>query len=159
MVFERKAFEPTDAVFDEIQPDVVMDGDEDDGQPIAADLMPVIAKPSKKGRGKAKTRFTKRIEESDEDYDDSDNSLSDFVVESDEDEEEKDARRELKQKLARNKCIVLDSDEDSQGDDEVELLPPTAVRKKKGKTVQRFLPSTKMKVRPPLNKLKLKPKT
>ncbi|KAF8488076.1 SNF2 family N-terminal domain-containing protein [Gautieria morchelliformis] len=141
MLFELKAFEPLDAVLDETQPAVVTDEDDDDGVPIAPDCLPN----PKKGRSKVKTRFTKRIQQSDEDYDHSDNSLSDFIVERDEDEEEKDARRELKQKLTRNKRVVLDSDEDIQVDDEVELLPPTAVRKKKGKTVQRFLPSTKMK--------------
>jgi hypothetical protein len=150
MLFERSAFEPTDADLDDSgdSSPIEVDNDDDDGLPIAADLFPTKKKPkpSAKGKGKAK-KFTKRVLDSDEDYEDADDSdLSDFILESDEDEDEKDARRELKKKLSKSKRVVLDSDEDVQMEDEDELIPPTVVAKKKGKTVHHFLPSTKMKV-------------
>ena len=145
MIFQRKAFEPTDADFEETQNSPI-DVDEDnnnDQLPMAVE--PLMETKKRKGKGKANKRF-KQIVDSDEDPDDSDDSMSDFIMQSDDDEEEKDARRELKRTLARNRRIVLDSDEASS-DDEVELLPPIIVKKKKGKSAQRFLPSTKMKVR------------
>jgi hypothetical protein len=155
MIFQRKTFEPTDEDLEEEQlspPIAVLHEDTDDELPVFSGLLEEMKKfqGKSKGKSKYKKRFTQRIPDSDEDFADSDDSLNDFIMQSDEDEEEKDARRELKRKLTRNRRIVLDSDDESNEDDEddeVELLHPKIVRKKKGKTVERFLPSTKMKVR------------
>ena len=149
MLFERSAFEPTDADLNSGESSSI-EVDDDDGLPIAADLIPVKGKSSTKakakGKGKAKKRFSKRILDSDEEDEDTDSDLSDFILQSDEDEEEKDARRELKKKLGKRKQrVVLDS-QDIEMDDEDALLPPAVVVKKKGKKAERFLPSTKMKV-------------
>jgi len=158
MLFQRSAFEPTDAELGTAGPSGsggadATDEDEDDGMPIDATVLNPIKvdsdsdsepeyKPARKSKEKARRRFSKRAD-SDEDDDD---DMSDFIVESDEDEEEKDARRELKKKLAKTKRIVLDSDDDMDEDgNEVELLPPKVVRKKRGERTERFLPSTKMK--------------
>ncbi|KAF8589119.1 hypothetical protein K439DRAFT_1383733 [Ramaria rubella] len=149
MIFQRNAFEPTDAELGSNMSSsaIVVDSDSDDGMPIGTELVSTqaIDKARNNSKVRAKRRFTKRLQESDEDFEDDDDDLSDFIVESDEDEEEKDMRRELKKKLSKNKRIVLDSDSDVGMDDEVELLPPKVVRKRKGKQVRRFLPSTKMK--------------
>jgi len=89
--------------------------------------------------------------------DDSDDDMSDFIVQSDEDEEEKDTRRELKLKQKSTnpgKAAILDSDEELDLPDfhdvvfgrpkPKEDIPPEVL-----KTMPRFLPSTKMKVRFP----------
>ena len=70
--------------------------------------------------------------------------------ESDEDEEEKDARRALKKMGKRRANVVLDSDEEMELDDDVICgAKPDLADMPMGdiKTMSRFLPSTKMKVR------------
>ncbi|ESK90272.1 snf2 superfamily protein [Moniliophthora roreri MCA 2997] len=110
----------------------------------------VPRRPSRK-RGKGKGKRKAIVLDSDEEAamdEDEDNDLSDFIVQSDEDEEEKDARRALKKRLGKRKAkevIVIDS---SDEEDEVEVIhgrkklptSPEAI-----KNMPRFLPSTKMK--------------
>ncbi|KIJ39030.1 hypothetical protein M422DRAFT_175767 [Sphaerobolus stellatus SS14] len=135
MLFKRSAFEPSDAELKPAGAPAMDEDDDDDGMPIDAS-----PRPARKAKGKARQRFSKYMSGDDDNSDD----LSDFIVESDEDEEEKNERRELKTKFAKTKCIVLDSD-DEASDHDVELLPPKLVKKKRGKKTERFLPSTKMK--------------
>lgn len=88
---------------------------------------------------------------SEDDYKDSD--LSDFIVESDEDEEEKDARRAIKNRLGKRRAITTIVDSDEEEDDEIapeekELLfgaKKKKLTKAEIKLMPRFLPSTKMK--------------
>jgi len=77
--------------------------------------------------------------------------MSDFIVESDEDEEEKDARRALKKRLGKKRAnVIFDSDDEPDTPEEKEVL--FGVRKRKDispealKLMPRFLPSSKMKV-------------
>ena len=107
-----------------------------------------------KGKGKASTRSKnpasrrRTIAESD---DEGDEDMSDFIVESDEDEEEKDARRVLKKRLGKKRAnVIFDSDDEPDTPEEKEVL--FGVRKRKDispeafKLMPRFLPSSKMKV-------------
>lgn len=80
-----------------------------------------------------------------------DDDMTDFIVESDEDEEEKDVRRALKRRLGKRKSfIVLDSDEEmADTPEEKEVIfgaKKVPVSEKEIATMSRFLPSTKMKV-------------
>uniref|UniRef100_A0A8H8CFK2 Uncharacterized protein n=1 Tax=Psilocybe cubensis TaxID=181762 RepID=A0A8H8CFK2_PSICU len=124
-LFSRQAFEPTDK---ELDPD------------IESDVEECVPKRDK-GKGKA----TARPAESDSDDDD----MSDFIVQSDEDEEEKDARRALKKRLGKKRAnIILDSDDEPDTPEEKEII--FGVRKKHVPTediklMPKFLPSTKMK--------------
>jgi hypothetical protein len=122
----------------------------------------VSAKESK-GKGKVQTkpktmrRARRLVLDSDDiigsevELDDEQVADDDFIVESDEDEEEKDACRELQKRLGKRKAIVvLDSDEEMEDTpEEREVL--FGARKAPAsdeavKVMPRFLPSTKMKV-------------
>ncbi|KAF8512668.1 SNF2 family N-terminal domain-containing protein [Hysterangium stoloniferum] len=144
MIFQRSVFEPTDAELSEdITTPIIIDVDEDDGMPIDSEVLPTkmlqYPTPIGKVKRKYKQRSSKKLVQSDND------GMSDFIVETDEDKEEQNTRRNLKRQLARNRKIVLDSDGDGSSDQEAELLPPKTDRNKKGKNVECFLPSTKMK--------------
>ncbi|KLO17670.1 hypothetical protein SCHPADRAFT_900413 [Schizopora paradoxa] len=108
-----------------------------------------------KGKGKAVKKRTKRaIIDSDEDEDeddamDSDDSLDDFIVHSDEDEEMKDDKKKLK-RLHKRKPSKADSNSDSEIEetyDEV-IIGPGKSRAERDieviKTLPKTLPSTKM---------------
>lgn len=92
--------------------------------------------------------------ETEDSNDEDDDDMSDFIVESDEDEEEKDARRILKKRLGKRAEPILIEDSDDEIDDspeDKEIL--FGVKAKKAlissdaiKLMPRFLPSTKMKV-------------
>ncbi|KAJ7149019.1 P-loop containing nucleoside triphosphate hydrolase protein [Mycena crocata] len=153
-LFPSAAFEPSDT-------DLKDDAD-------GSDIEMLDVKPVSKGKGKAKAKSTKRVrkparklvlDSSDVDVDEiaseddaKDSDLSDFIVESDEDEDEKDARRLLKKRLGKRRTIttIVDSDdEDEIEDPEVAEVIFGAKKKKMTKeeikTMPRFLPSTKMK--------------
>ena len=126
---------------------------------------------AQKGKGKGKAKKTKKpsrarrsfahsdVEMGDEvdtgsedDYveDDDDEDISDFIVQSDEDEE-KDVRRALKKRLGKKRMnTVFDSDDELETIEEKDVI--FGVRKKARlseeaiKLLPRFLPSTKMKV-------------
>ncbi|KAJ6486844.1 SNF2 superfamily protein [Mycena sanguinolenta] len=155
-LFPSAAFEPTDKE--------LAGESEDEG----SDIEMLDAKPVSKGKGKAKQKAkrparktAKKIvldssdvdgsaeedEASEEEYKDSD--MSDFIVESDEDEEEKDARRAMKKRLGKRRAItIVDSDDEmEEAPEEKEVLFGRRPRLSKAevKLMPRFLPSTKMK--------------
>ncbi|KAF4616900.1 hypothetical protein D9613_008762 [Agrocybe pediades] len=163
-IFDRHAFEPTDA---ELNPDATKDGDDDMSD------VEEYAPGDRKGKGKAKAiasarrsgRARRNIAESDDDGDDvmksdseaeagaEDDDMSDFIVESDEDEEEKDARRAFKRRLGKGKMranVILDSDDELDTPEEKEVIfgVPKKQLPNDGqpiKNMSKFLPSTKMK--------------
>lgn len=150
----------------------VDDDDDDDVElPDIADLFvkeSSVAKPSPgkpegngKGKGKAtrrstrKARPTRRIVDSDSDSDSEDEDdghdtdMSDFIVQSDEDEEEKDARKVLRQRLGKR--ITRRTVQSESEDDDLEVVIDP--KKKKAqinngpiKVLSKLLPSTKMMV-------------
>ena len=77
--------------------------------------------------------------------------MGDFIVESDEDEEEKEACLALKRRLGKRKAtIVLDSDEEMDTPEEQEVIfgrKKMPVSEEAIRLMPKFLPSTKMKVR------------
>lgn len=97
-----------------------------------------------KGKGKAKKRLRKKRSTYDSDCDDDD--LSDFIVEDGEDEDEKDARHELKR--LKRKRMIVESDDDIEEDERETVLghKKPEVATAEVKIMSRFLPSTKMKV-------------
>ncbi|KAJ7076087.1 SNF2 superfamily protein [Mycena belliarum] len=152
-LFSSAAFEPTDK-------DLAEDTDTDIEMP---DVKP---EPSKsKGKGKAKRPVRKSAarkfvvldssevdEETASEDDAADSDLSDFIVQSDEDEEEKDARQTLKRRLGKRRAIttIVDSDDEMDNDDtpeEKEVLfgARPKLSKEAVKLMPRFLPSAKMK--------------
>jgi hypothetical protein len=107
---------------------------------------------SRKNKGKVTDGYKHAVDgrnwvETDENGDD---DMSDFIVQSDEDEEAKDARRSLKKHLGKRRVnVVLDSDDEVDTPEEKEVL--FGLREKGGisaeilKRMPRFLPSSKMK--------------
>jgi hypothetical protein len=153
-LFSRKAFEPTDAelVKGEDKP-IAIDVDDSDVE------MPAVSEISKppQGKGKGKAKAKKRTagfsrvldseEEEEEEEDAYDSDMSDFIVQSDEDEEEKNGRLKIKKRLGKRRAIVVDSeDEDCEEDVIFGAKPDKSVPKDEIKLMPRFLPSTKMKV-------------
>lgn len=149
-IFSRTAFEPSDEELSgNVKPKDEVDGD---GDVKMIDVGAEVVKPGRVVR-KRKVR-ARRVLDSDEEEeeDDDDDDLSDFIVNSDEDEEEKDAARALKRRLqskgkgkarARH-TIVISDDED---DDIIFGAKPDYPAGLEGvKVMDKFLPSTKMKV-------------
>jgi len=143
-------FEPTDA---ELQDSGTAADDSDDDMIDVADVFNVKGK-GKKARAKPVVRSKRaalQILDSDDINLDDDDEMSDFIVQSDEDEEEKDVRRSLKNRLGKRRAIVIESE------DEIEVTPQErevifGAKKRQGlvsgeqiKLMPRFLPSTKMK--------------
>lgn len=158
-LFTRAAFMPSDADLSTETESPVADSDLEmkDGTIFTKDC---------KAKGKAKQKKSKRgarrvVLDSDEDDivseaesdDEDEDDMSDFIVQSDEDEEDKDAHRNLKKRLGKRKAImVLDSDEEIEDTPEesdvlfgAQKVPASDVPVK---LMPRFLPSTKMRVRP-----------
>ena len=86
--------------------------------------------------------------------DEEDNSGDDmdgFIVRSDEDKEEKDARHALKKRVGKNRAhLILDSDNERDTSQEKDIFfgvrKKVTISKAAIKLMPRFLPSTKMKV-------------
>lgn len=77
---------------------------------------------------------------------DDDDDLSDFIVQSDEDENEKDESRALKKRLGKQRVhVVLDSEDEMDTPEEKEVLLGVDASNKAFEHL-RFLPSSKMKV-------------
>ncbi|KAF7349219.1 putative ATP-dependent helicase C23E6.02 [Mycena sanguinolenta] len=154
-LFPSAAFEPTDK-------DLAGESD-DQGSDIEM-LYAKPAKPVSKSRGKTKEKAQRParkapkeivLDSSDvggsdnalgDDYEGSD--LSDFIVESNEDEEEKDARRKMKRLGKWRRITIVDSDDEmEEAPEETEVLFGRRPRLSKAevKLMPRFLPSTKMK--------------
>ncbi|KAJ3796224.1 SNF2 family N-terminal domain-containing protein [Lentinula aff. detonsa] len=155
LLFEQAAFMPTDEELREAN------GECEDSDIEMEDITTSRGKGKTTARTKARNVNSKCpavmdsndvIEiDSESEYEDDDNDeRCDFIVQSDEDEEEKDARKEPKKYLGRPKTmVILDSDEEVTDDEENEVivgrnnatkLSPEAI-----KLLPRFLPSTKMK--------------
>ncbi|KAJ7336392.1 SNF2 superfamily protein [Mycena albidolilacea] len=159
-LFASAAFEPGDK---DLQGDVGEDSDVE-----MLDEKPV--KPASKGKGKAKAKAKRLARKSaakkfivldssdveaeaeqdsasEDDYKDSD--MSDFIVESDEDEEEKDARLAVKKRGKRRAITtIVDSDDEMEEvpeEKEVVFGKKPRLSKAEIKVMPRFLPSTKMK--------------
>lgn len=156
-MFASAAFEPSDK---DLQGDV--DGEDSDVEML--DKKPV--KLASKGKGKAKRPARKSAVKkfvvldssdveaeaeqdsaSEDDYKDSD--MSDFIVESDEDEEEKDARLAVKKRGKRRAITrIVDSDDEMEEvpeEKEIVFGKKPRLSKAEIKVMPRFLPSTKMK--------------
>jgi len=148
-LFTLSAFEPTD---EEVKLSISTERDIEEG-----------ASSKKKGKGRANSPrgacFVYQITPVDAvvgEYfasDDSDDDMSDFIVQSDEDEEEKDARRELKKQMLADtqSADISDSDDDLDLPDFQHVVFGRAKQKEDTtpevvNTMPRFLPSTKMKV-------------
>jgi hypothetical protein len=150
--FLRSAFEPTEAelksadgAYDSFANEI-----NDSGDDLPA-LIDVTAKGKEKEKGKARKKPV-RVHHSDSEEDD-DDDLSDFIVESDEDEEEKDYRKAMKRIRKRN--AVVDSDDDVDGENIIRGKKPANMTPQEIKLLPKFLPSTKMKVSPLLARLTL----
>ena len=160
----RKIFEPTDAELSgdvKPEPELVATDSGSERKEVDEFLTP---EPDLQRRPKARQAKRKacRVIESDSEVDiveeeDDDDDLSDFIVQSDEDEDEKDARAVLKKRLGKrkvHKAAVIDIDEGEHGSDDEVIIRPTKPRasagaaalREKMKSVPKFLPSTKMKV-------------
>ncbi len=138
-LFSRSAFEPMDkADQSNADSDVEMDLDENDA--------------SRKNKGKVKEGYKQAVDGRNwvEDDENGDDDMSDFIVQSDEDEEAKDARRSMKKHLGKRRVnVVFDSDDEVDTPEEKEVL--FGMPEKEGisaeilKRMPRFLPSSKMK--------------
>ncbi|KAJ3999884.1 SNF2 superfamily protein [Lentinula boryana] len=153
LLFEQAAFMPTDEELREAN------GECDDSDIEMEDIT------TSRGKGKTKARPMARnvdskcfavmdsndvIEVDSESEDDDYDERCDFIVQSDEDEEEKDTRKEPKKHLGRPKTmVILDSDEEVIDEEENEVIfgrnNVTKLPSETMKLLPRFLPSTKMK--------------
>ncbi|KAJ7128105.1 SNF2 superfamily protein, partial [Mycena filopes] len=162
-VFASAAFQPTEK---DLEDDVKAEGDSDIEM---LDVMPAKTTSKDKGKGKSQAKRPARksaskkfivldssdVEtdvDSDPEDDAKDSDMSDFIVESDEDEEEKDARAAVKKRLGKRRAVnvIIDSDDENVDDTplEKEVLfgaPKKKLTKEEVKLMPRFLPSTKMK--------------
>ena len=136
-IFVREAFEPQDDDLAVAGPSRFKVDTNCDTLDVSEDM---VRDP--KGKGKAKKRLRKKRSAYDSDCDDDD--LSDFIVEDGEDEEEKDASRELKR--LKRKRMIVESDDDIEEDERGTVLGQPDVATAEVKIMSRFLPSTKMKV-------------
>ncbi|KAI0313327.1 SNF2 family N-terminal domain-containing protein [Amylostereum chailletii] len=117
-----------------------------------AEEAPVKAKGKSKGKGKAIKKRAYNSED-DSEHAESDDGMSDFIVEDDEDDEdyeENAARRRLRKRLSKGKkrAIVLDSDDEWE-EEETEVVfgrpKKITVSPEEMKLMPSFMPSTKMK--------------
>jgi hypothetical protein len=146
-MFSRQAFEPTDA---DLDPTVVKPEDGDDTDiPDISDVFEDAIKVSK-GKGKAKKRARRIVDSEDDSEGGLDSEMEDFIVHSDEDEAEKDARRAEK-RLGKKRVIAkIESDDEMESGDDREVIygkkARVSILKEQVELLPRFLPSTKMKV-------------
>lgn len=139
-LFTRTAFEPSEAELQGEDPPVL---------PFtrkATDSSDLQSKPRRSNR-------KRRVLESDEDLsddDEDDDDLSDFIVHSDEDEEDTYVPRAPKKLLCKGKRaarrIIVDSDDEYDEDIIHGAQPVTEATPEEVALMPRFLPSTKMKV-------------
>ncbi|KAF7976186.1 hypothetical protein HWV62_7352 [Athelia sp. TMB] len=146
-LFSRHAFEPTEA---DLNPEAVKPEVEDID--IKPDLLDVFedalpAKADRKGKGKAKR--ARRVADSEDDSEgEADSDLDDFIVQSDEDEDDKNSRLVAKKRLGKNRAIVESDSESDEEEREVihgRSMRSDAYNDVDVKMLPRFLPSTKMK--------------
>ena len=142
-LFTRSAFEPTDK---ELDPNSGSDSDIEVVSDDSDDYFPS----QMKGKGKTARRAGNRrkLLANSGDYDSADD-MSDFIVDSDEDEEEKDARRATKNRLGKKRAhVILDSEDEVDTPEEKEVLLGVRDKAVSDEAINqlRFLPSSKMKV-------------
>lgn len=106
-----------------------------------------------KRKRKAKKGKTRRAVDSEDDTEgELDSDLDDFIVQSDEDESDKDVRRTERKRSEKKKAPMrIDSDDEmDSADEDSEVIYGKTKRvslpKEEVKMLPRFLPSTKMKV-------------
>ena len=139
-LFARSAFEPTDK---ELDPNSGSDSDIEVVSDDSNDYFPS----EMKGKGKT-ARRARNCRKLLVDYDSTDD-MSDFIVDSDEDEEGKDARLAMKNRLGKKRVhVILDSDDEVDTPEEKEVLLGVRDKAVSDEAINqlRFLPSSKMKV-------------
>ncbi|PCH44932.1 hypothetical protein WOLCODRAFT_145249 [Wolfiporia cocos MD-104 SS10] len=144
-LFLLKAFEPSDDMLGASGASGSSEEAEvhDLDDSFAQDERPLLGRTLRKRKCRQR-RVYDLEDEQDEDYDD---DLSDFIVQDGEDEEEKNARHALKKRLGKRRAIVLSDEEDVDEDIicGVRPDPPRDLSPEQVKMLPRFLPSTKMK--------------
>ncbi|KIJ63774.1 hypothetical protein HYDPIDRAFT_155277 [Hydnomerulius pinastri MD-312] len=144
-IFVREAFEPTDDELSENSSSRRAAHDDSDVEMLEVSE---LIRHDRKGKGRATKRLRKKRYMMDSD-DDDDDDMSDFIVENGEDEDEKDARRDLKKRLQKKRKMVIDSDDDFEEDEKDVIFgqasPDAVTSTGQVKMMSRFLPSTKMK--------------
>lgn len=156
-LFARQAFEPTDADLADngsapVKSETVDVDDPGLDLDISGDtLLPTDVKG--KGKAPAKKRLRRRVVDSDDDSEgELDSDLDDFIVQSDEDESEKDIRLAERRRSGRKRTIrqVLSDTEDDEDNEVVygktRKTPLATAENIDIKMLPRFLPSTKMKM-------------
>jgi len=145
--FSRQAFEPTDA---DLDPTIVKPEDEEDSDILdVSDIFEDAVKVTK-GKGKAKRRTRRIVDSEDDSEGELDSEMEDFIVHSDEDEADKDARRAEKKRLGKKKAVAkIESDDEMDSGDDGDVVygkkAKVSFPKEQVALLPRFLPSTKMK--------------
>lgn len=151
-LFPRLAFEPTEA---DLYPNLVKDEDED-VKPGLSDILEDAddVKTIGKGKGKARPKRLRRgriVDSEDDSEGEADSDMDDFIVHSDEDEEDKNIQQAQKKRLGKRRAFAMvESDSEIDEEDE-DIIHGRRMRSdpKEDEDVQMlpsFLPSTKMKV-------------
>ncbi|EGO03554.1 hypothetical protein SERLA73DRAFT_69411 [Serpula lacrymans var. lacrymans S7.3] len=133
-IFAREAFEPSDSELNGDEKHTAKAFEDTDDEMVS------IFNANKRPRRLMKRRT---FEESERDDDD---RMSDFIVQSD--EEDNDAERHvMKKRLGKRRAIVLDSDDDmdSEAEEVIYGKRDSSIPKEQVKMMPKFLPSTKMK--------------
>ncbi|KAF9465092.1 SNF2 family N-terminal domain-containing protein [Collybia nuda] len=149
-LFTREAFQPSDK---DLAP-----APESSSEDVTMTDVTNLSEALGKRQGVKRKRASRRLvldsddgmaSEAESEEEEVDDDIKDFIVQSDEDEEEKDAHRNLRKRLGKRRAIVIDSDdeiEDSPEDKEVLFgVKKAPVSGEPIKLMARFLPSTKMK--------------
>lgn len=141
-IFSRQAFEPTDA---DLDPNMIKP-EETDVSDIFEDAIKVS-----RGKGKAKKHSRRVVYSEDDSEGELDSEMEDFIVHSDEDEDDKDARRAEKKRLGKKKVVAkIESDDEMESEDDREVIygkkARVSIPNEPVELLPRFLPSTKMKV-------------
>ncbi|KZP29288.1 hypothetical protein FIBSPDRAFT_917412 [Athelia psychrophila] len=150
-LFPRLAFEPTEA---DLYPNLVKDEDED-VKPGLSDILEDAddVKTIGKGKGKARPKRLRRgriVDSEDDSEGEADSDMDDFIVHSDEDEEDKNIQQAQKKRLGKRRAFAMvESDSEIDEEDE-DIIHGRRMRSdpKEDEDVQMlpsFLPSTKMK--------------
>jgi hypothetical protein len=143
--FSRQAFEPTDA---DLDPTIVKPEDEEDSDVL--DVSDIFEDAVKVTKGKAKRRTRRIVDSEDDSEGELDSEMEDFIVHSDEDEADKDARRAEKKRLGKKKAVAkIESDDEMDSGDDGDVVygkkAKVSIPKEQVALLPRFLPSTKMK--------------
>ena len=147
-IFSRQAFEPTDT---DLDPTIVKpEGDDDDDILDVSDIFEDAFRGTK-GKGKAKKRSRRIVDSEDDSEGEMDIEMEDFIVHSDEDEADKDARRAEKKRSGKKRAAAkVESDYETDSGEDCNVIYGKKTRvsmpEEQVEMLPRFLPSTKMKV-------------